>query len=177
MRLLVLFLLFSAPAFAQSDTIMVMVRPAYTEYVEPQIYIHGRTEQYLIQEASFEGAVFDSIPIVIVLREAFWTDQYIRPQWNKIQKKCILKSKNKEISEQTVSYEYNELLSSARFDSLFVPAVTIIRQRRIVKIQGNSEREVPPYYNTIVKYPQYPYPSDYYQKIQHPAEYKIFPIK
>jgi hypothetical protein len=177
MRFLTLFLLLSASVFAQSDTIMVMVRPAYTEYVEPQIITHCDTEQYLVQEASFEGAIFDTIPLVIVLREAFWTDQYIRPQWNKIQKKCILKSKNKEISERTVSYEYNELLSPARFDAVFVPTLTITKQQRIVKIQGDSKCEVPPSYSTLTK-PQYaPHPSDYYQKIQRPAEYKIFPIK
>jgi hypothetical protein len=177
MRLPTLFLLLSAPVFAQSDTIMVMVRPAYTEYRS----IGGRmccgTEQYLIQEASFEGAIFDTINVEIALKESYYTAKITPPKWKKIKKKIIIPSKVEGVKSQKIKYETYKLLSPARLDSLFVPSLTIKRQRRIVRVQGNSNREVPACYKTITNPKCITDRFEFFYPIQHPAEYKIFPIK
>jgi hypothetical protein len=176
MRFLTLLLLLSAPAFAQSDTIMVMVRPAYTMYIYSGMECFP--EQELIKEASFEGAIFDSIAVEVVVSQAYYKAEIIPPVWETLKKERLIPSKIKGGKPQKIKYEVEELISPTRLESVLIPAATKTIQRYTIRKQGdNTKPKTPAIYRTFHPTVCTNDREDFFYKIQHPAEYKIFPIK
>jgi hypothetical protein len=165
-------------AFAQSDsTITVMVRPSYTVYRQPTCVMCG-SEQYLIQEASFEGAVFDTTTVVITLKEAFWSAKEVMPKWKKKRKKLVIPPTKKGAKKQKICYDYMELVRPPHLDSVFVPAFTKTIQRYTIRIQGDTTKpNIPGIYGTIISPKCHTTALDIIGQLQVPAEYKKFIIQ
>lgn len=178
MKHIIYFFLLPFFAFAQSDTtVKVMVRPAYANYRQHNPIRHGTNEQFLMQEMSYEGAIFDTINVIFIIRKAFWDAKYVPAKWEKVRKKLVIKTVVAgKAKKQKIRYEYDNLVAIARFDSVFVPALTLKKQRYTVRIQGDTTKaQIPATYGTIMKAPIYGTLEDF-SKIEIPAEYKTFKI-